>query len=282
MRPVNLIPPEERRGDRAPLRRGSLSYVVVGGLAAALIGVTMVVMTNNTIADREAEIATLEVREDDAQARAERLAAFAEFSNVSTARTATVSSLARSRFDWYRVLQELSLVIPEDVALSSLRGSVTPEVGVGEDSSLRIGSQGPALSMRGCAESHDAVAGLLQDLRDIDGVTRVGLTNSSITEASGSGGGGRGGSNDAGCLEGASLIDFGVIAVFDEVILDPAAAATTPAPVAPTGTPASATTTPTDPAVDDGRAQEQQGRDSIESQSEKAREATNLIPGVAR
>ena len=30
MRPVNLIPPEDRRGDRAPLRAGSLSYVVVG------------------------------------------------------------------------------------------------------------------------------------------------------------------------------------------------------------------------------------------------------------
>ena len=31
MRPVNLIPPEERRGDHAPLRAGALSYVIVGG-----------------------------------------------------------------------------------------------------------------------------------------------------------------------------------------------------------------------------------------------------------
>ena len=34
MRPVNLIPPEERRGERAPMRTGPLSYVVVAVLAA--------------------------------------------------------------------------------------------------------------------------------------------------------------------------------------------------------------------------------------------------------
>ena len=27
MRPVNLIPPEERRGDQAPLRTGPLAYI---------------------------------------------------------------------------------------------------------------------------------------------------------------------------------------------------------------------------------------------------------------
>ena len=32
MRPVNLIPPEERRGESAPLRAGAASY---GGLASS-------------------------------------------------------------------------------------------------------------------------------------------------------------------------------------------------------------------------------------------------------
>ena len=34
MRPVNLIPPDERRGDRAAMRTGAFSYVLIGGLGA--------------------------------------------------------------------------------------------------------------------------------------------------------------------------------------------------------------------------------------------------------
>ena len=61
MRPVNLIPPEDRRGDHAPLRAGSLSYVIVGGIAAVLVAVVALVLTQNSITDRENEIAQLEV-----------------------------------------------------------------------------------------------------------------------------------------------------------------------------------------------------------------------------
>ena len=36
MRPVNLIPIEQRHGERAPMRGGPLAYVVIGALVAAL------------------------------------------------------------------------------------------------------------------------------------------------------------------------------------------------------------------------------------------------------
>ena len=45
MRPVNLIPPEQRRGEQAPLRTGPLPYIVVGALVAVLVGVTALVLT---------------------------------------------------------------------------------------------------------------------------------------------------------------------------------------------------------------------------------------------
>ena len=35
MRPINLIPPEERRGSQAPLRSGPLAYILVGALVAS-------------------------------------------------------------------------------------------------------------------------------------------------------------------------------------------------------------------------------------------------------
>ena len=59
MRPVNLLPPELRRGEHAPLRSGPLAYIVLGALVAALAGVTLLVLTNNQISDRKAEVATL-------------------------------------------------------------------------------------------------------------------------------------------------------------------------------------------------------------------------------
>jgi hypothetical protein len=76
MRPVNLIPPEDRRGDRAPLRSGPLSYVVVGALAAVLAVVTLMVMTSNGIAEKEGEVERLETEVETTTAEAEGLAAF--------------------------------------------------------------------------------------------------------------------------------------------------------------------------------------------------------------
>ena len=49
MRPVNLIPPEDRRGERAPMRTGPLAYVVVALLAVGLVAVTPVSYTHLTL-----------------------------------------------------------------------------------------------------------------------------------------------------------------------------------------------------------------------------------------
>ena len=53
MRPVNLIPPEDRRGEHAPLRTGPLAYIVLGALVLVLVGVTALVLTDNQIAERQ-------------------------------------------------------------------------------------------------------------------------------------------------------------------------------------------------------------------------------------
>ena len=123
MRPVNLIPPDLRRGDSAPLRTGPLAYMLLGALVLALAGVMALVLTNNQIADRKAEVAQLQHEDAAAQAQARRLAAYTQFQAMSEQRVATVTSLANSRFDWERVMRELSLILPDDVWLVSLDAS---------------------------------------------------------------------------------------------------------------------------------------------------------------
>jgi Tfp pilus assembly protein PilN len=255
MRPVNLIPPDARRGDRAPMRSGILSYVVIGGLALALLGVVALAFTSKQISDRESEVAELEQREQEARAKAESLSAFSNFRAVQEQRTATVTSLAQSRFDWERVLNELALVIPSDVWLVDMSGNVNPSVQVegGADISLRDSIPGPAISMIGCATGQDAVAGFIADLEDIDGVTRVGVassarpgeedTGASATGSTPTGDSGSGGEGD--CRTREFIAKFELVIAFDEVPVPPTASAApgVPAPAAPAG-PAEGATQP--------------------------------------
>ncbi|MGA8219857.1 MAG: PilN domain-containing protein [Solirubrobacterales bacterium] len=180
MRPVNLIPPDERSGDRSPMRTGILSYVLIGAMALALLGVIGLVFTSKQVSDRKAEVAKLQQGEQQAAAKAQSLQAFTNFRAIQESRNATVSSLAQSRFDWQRVLNELARVIPPDVWLVQLSGTVNPSVQLDNapDVSIRASVPGPALTVVGCAPSQDAVAGLVSDLQDIDGVTRVGVQSS--------------------------------------------------------------------------------------------------------
>ncbi len=182
MRPINLIPPQERRGSQAPLRSGPLAYILVGALVLLLAGVTAMVLTGNKISDREGEVATLSSEDSTAAAEAEKLSSYVTFQTTSEQRVATVETLANSRFDWQRVMRELSLILPSDVWLVELSASASGEVNVGGTGGLRSSIAGPALQLEGCAAGQDAVAGFVRALKDIDGVTRVGLESSELGE----------------------------------------------------------------------------------------------------
>jgi Tfp pilus assembly protein PilN len=222
MRPVNLIPPEDRRGDSAPLRTGPLPYVVLGALVATLLAVVAMVLVDNQIAERKSEVAKLEREDAAAGVKAERLAAYTEFRAMSEQRVATVSELANSRFDWERVMHELALVLPGDVWLVGLTATATPGVTIdggstGDTSGMRAAVPGPALELSGCAAGQEAVAGFVTALEDIDGVTRVGVQSSQLPEkGSGDGGGGNGdsGSGDE-CRTQKFIAKFAIVIAFD-------------------------------------------------------------------
>ncbi len=254
MRPVNLIPPEDRRGDHAPLRAGSLSYIIVGAIAAGLLAVVALVLTQNSITEHENEIEQLEVARDAATQQAEALAPYAEFASLQEQRELTISTLATSRFDWERVLRELAIVIPSDVGLTSIEATVAAD---GTDAS---GAGAPTLEMTGCAPSHDAVATFVAALEDIDGVTRVGLDNSTIAAESAAPAAGEAGE----CIGPDQKATFGLKAVFDGF-----AAAVAPAP-------------PVAAAADTAQPTAEGGTNSVEEQVGEAQNATNVVPGAAR
>ncbi len=253
MRPVNLIPPEERRGERSAMRSGPLAYIVVGTMLLALAGITALVLTDNQISDSKAEVARLKQEDAAAKARAARLAAYTSFHGVREQRVATITGLADSRFDWERVMRELSLILPDNVWLTNLTGTAAAGIQLegGANISLRASVPGPALEMVGCASGQDAVAGFVSALKDIDGVTRVGVQSSKLSSSTaGASGaspgipGASGSSSTSDCQTRNFIAQFEIVAAFDAAPAAAAATSTTaPAPTTPTDA------TTTDPAA---------------------------------
>jgi Tfp pilus assembly protein PilN len=218
MRPVNLIPLEERRDGSAKLRGGPLAYVVVAALVLLLAGVTLAVITENEVSSRKAEVAILKSENAAAEAKATRLTSYTQLSDIHQQRVATVTQLADSRFDWEQVIRELSLILPSNVWLTNLTGTANPEVTVNGAASieLRDSVQGPALEILGCASGQDAVAGFISDLKDIEGVTRVAVQSSQLGDAEEGGSGGSAGSESVTeCQTRNFIAQFQIVAAFD-------------------------------------------------------------------
>lgn len=236
MRPVNLIPPENRRGGSAPLRTGPLPYVLLGALVAVLVAVVALVLADNQVAERKGEVAKLEREDATAAAKAERLAAYTEFRTMSEQRVTTVSDLADSRFDWERVMRELALILPSDAWLVGLTATAAPGVSVeggstGDTSGMRGAVPGPALELSGCAKGQEAVASFVTSLEDIDGVTRVGVESSELPEKGPDKGGGGGSESGDECRTQKFIAKFAIVVAFDAAPVAEAASGEAP-PVA--------------------------------------------------
>jgi Tfp pilus assembly protein PilN len=258
VRPVNLIPQEDRRGGKAPLRTGPLPYAIVAFLLLAVGVVTLLVLTGNKIADRKAEVASLQSQVDATQARADQLSTYTNFADLQQARQETVASLATSRFDWERALHELALVLPDDVWLTNMTASAATDPASSTSSSATAvdGVTGPSLDINGCASGHEAVAKFLAALRDVDGVTRVTVLSSdrpgaeSSSNSSTSSSSASSGQSTVECASRDFIATFEVVAAFDGA--QPAATAAPASPEAPvtsttTTTGADQATTQTEP-----------------------------------
>ena len=291
MRPVNLIPPEERRGQSATKGSGLAAYLIVGILAVAVIAVGASTYFGNQVSEKEAEVAALESDVQSAQAAAASNASFVSLQSIRDARVLTIDSLAKSRFDWERVLRELSRIIPEDVALTNVTGTVSPDVSVegGTTVPFREGVTGPALEIVGCAKGQRDLAAFIASMHDIDGVTRVtapeGVRGEAPSEEDGAASSTASG---GGCARAADSA-FQLVAAFDAVPVpegalpaDPAAAVTTttaaPATTESTATAATATTE-TPPADAETSASTAQAQQQIDNAKTKSDDATNIVPG---
>lgn len=233
MKAVNLIPKDERAGAGGVAgRSGGAVYIVLGALVAAVLLVGAYTLSSRTVSDKRADLASVEAQATAAEAKAASLKSYADFKQMREARTQTVLSIAKSRFDWSFVLHELARTIPENVWLTGVTGTVAPGVPLKAKSAtvaIRAAKGTPALELVGCTTNNDSVAKMMAALRQIDGVRRVSLQSALKSDAAGGGGG-----TGAQCTSDPRYPQF-TMAIFFDAKQAPAAPAaqstpTTPAP----------------------------------------------------
>ena len=185
MKAINLLPPDLRGTPKrasskptvaAAAPAGIGAYVVLGALAACVVALAAYVLTTNTVKDRQAKLEATTAQAAATTQRVAQLKPYADFQAMAETRIQTVKDLASSRFDWEQAMRDVSRVIPADVTLSSLTGSIS--TGTGGGSSVRAAIAAPALELKGCTRGQKQVATLLSRLRNVDGVTRVSLGKS--------------------------------------------------------------------------------------------------------
>jgi Tfp pilus assembly protein PilN len=184
VRPINLIPTEQRRGaSRGPGARNSLSgYIVLGALGAAVLCALAVVTTSNKINSKTEELAGIQSDSQQEKQVADALRPYGQFADLQRARMTQIETVAAGRYDWERALRQLSKAIPRNVWLLSV--GATRSSGVGLDSggegsaSDRDNPNAPSFAITGCTYSQHAVARMMVRMRNLDDVTAVHLAKS--------------------------------------------------------------------------------------------------------
>jgi Tfp pilus assembly protein PilN len=121
MKRIDLLPPEQRV--KASRERGLLWAILI--LVAIVVALGLVyVGQNSQVTDKQAELDGLTAQTAAVQQQALALRPYAEIQTTRTAMTQTAKGIYDSRVPWSTILQEISLVIPENVRLQSLSGTV--------------------------------------------------------------------------------------------------------------------------------------------------------------
>jgi Tfp pilus assembly protein PilN len=231
VRPVNLIPLDERRGaarvgaDRAPIR----IYILLGVLGVVLLSVLALVLTSNQINGKTEDLSKVKAQEQGVKQVADALRPFGQFAQVQAARKAQITQLASTRFNWEQALRQLSRAIPSNVWLLKLAGTVSPAIEVesaagGAASSLRDKFPAPAIVMTGCTYSQHAVARMMTRMQNLDDVTEVQLAKSARKDEATSGSNAAASSGAAGaagaaedptdCVGSSRITQFDLLVVF--------------------------------------------------------------------
>jgi Tfp pilus assembly protein PilN len=189
MRPVNLIPQDQRR--RTPSEgSGRGAHAVLGLLAVLLAMAVFYVLSANSVTDKKSQAEEARIEAEQLEAQAANKENFTDFAQIAQTRAASVAAVASTRFDWERLMRELSRVMPAGSWLTSASATLTGTPGVAANPTDPAATTAPAAgspsaTLTGCTPKHSDVARMMVRLRQLHRVVDVELTQSSRDDAAG-------------------------------------------------------------------------------------------------
>jgi Tfp pilus assembly protein PilN len=182
VRAVNLIPSEQRRAKPSGKASGA-AYVLVGVLTVFLVMAVAYVLTSNKVNENETKAAEAKQEADALEAQAAQLGSFTNFAAIKEQRLASVVTAAESRFDWERLMREVSLIMPEGSWLRTTDASVfgdPNDASASTTGAAATAPTGPSATFVGCTRKQSEVATLMVRMREMHRVTDVKLNQSAV------------------------------------------------------------------------------------------------------
>src|SRR5438874_1744084 len=184
MRAVNLLPRDQ--GQRT-IKKESLPVLVgacSGVLVAAVLG-AMFMMGSGKVAAQQRKLDDLNrVYRALPPPPAGPSAAQQQLAGEQSARVSALSSALSNRVAWDRVFREFSLVLPDDVWLTTLtaKAPVSPSATATSAAPATAGGTPTEFTISGYTYSHDGVARLLSRLQVIPDLQNVTLVSSTLAK----------------------------------------------------------------------------------------------------
>ncbi|MGH2848914.1 MAG: hypothetical protein ACRDL0_23425 [Thermoleophilaceae bacterium] len=188
MRAVNLVPQDQRR--RAPSEGGGKgAYAVLSVLGVLLAMVAAYVLSSNQVTERENRAAAASAEADRLEAEAASRADYTDFAQIAQTRLASVAGVAATRFDWERLMREVSLIMPAGSWLQSADASVSGAAGseaapAATTTTSSVTPAGPSATFVGCTPKQSDVARMMVRMRQMHRVADVTLNQSTQEQAS--------------------------------------------------------------------------------------------------
>src|SRR5712691_1512802 len=184
MRAVNLLPRDQNqrtfKKESLPVLIGACSGVLVGAIRGA-----MFMMGSGKVAAEQRKLDDLNrIYQALPPPPAGPSAAQQQLAGEQSARVGAMSTALASRVAWDRIFREFSLVLPDDVWLTTLtaKSPTSPST----NASSTSGSGAPSeFTIQGSTYSHDGVARLLSRLQVVPDLTNVQLQSSTLATIGG-------------------------------------------------------------------------------------------------
>ncbi|HEX5643170.1 MAG TPA: PilN domain-containing protein [Thermoleophilia bacterium] len=177
MKRINLLPQEERA--KASRERGLIWAILILVAVVVVLGLVYVKLNSDANAKQD-ELAAIQAETAVVQAKIAELAPYAELQAQRTSMTETAKGIEESSVPFSTLLQELSLVIPENVRLQTLTATVPTTMLPG--TALAEAAPGAATStdvtFTGQTEKHRDVAEFMTRLGLIPQLMNITLTTS--------------------------------------------------------------------------------------------------------